>query len=473
MIPLIIITVYLLLLLVISYLSTKRIQKQSADSFLLAGKNLTWPLVGVLIAGLGLGGASTVGVAESAYTYGLAAGWYDLAWAIGAVVFALVMAKKVKRSKIATIIQTIEISYGKVPGFFVMIVQMIVGFAIFTMQIVAGGALLASLLPDVFSISSGMLISTVIFCLVAIIGGMWSAALSNIINVIAIIFGMLLGAIAIVSYFGGISAIEATLPPSDIWFSFTKGYGPTKILSQVISLIVLAVCIQTCTQTAASSKSEGHAKKGFLFAALLMAPVGFISALLGVVAASKIPNLESPTQALPMIITYLNPWLAGIVLSGLWAADVSTGNGMLIGQSSMITSDIVKRYFVPNMNEKTQVWVSRIAMALLCILGYFFALNLRGIISTLMKLLTLWTPLAVLVLLTWGCPQLTRKSTGSLVMIGGGLFGVLSLFVPALVIADQAIFGTTIVSLLMWVLSLVIDKKPSAAMDLYHSADAE
>ncbi len=41
------------------------------------------------IAGLAIGGASTIGIAENAFTVGLSAGWYDTAWAIGAVVFLL------------------------------------------------------------------------------------------------------------------------------------------------------------------------------------------------------------------------------------------------------------------------------------------------------------------------------------------------------------------------------------------------
>ena len=35
--------------------------------------------------GLAIGGASTVGIAQNAYTAGLSAGWYDVAWAGGAL----------------------------------------------------------------------------------------------------------------------------------------------------------------------------------------------------------------------------------------------------------------------------------------------------------------------------------------------------------------------------------------------------
>lgn len=75
-IPLIIIIVYMLLLLFCSWWVTKKKNSgESASNFLLAGQQLPWLLVSVTVAGLAVGGASTVGVAQNAYTRGISAGW--------------------------------------------------------------------------------------------------------------------------------------------------------------------------------------------------------------------------------------------------------------------------------------------------------------------------------------------------------------------------------------------------------------
>ena len=42
---------------------------------------------------------------------------------------------------------------------------------------------------------------------------------------------------------------------------------------------------------------------------------GFISALFGIMAASKFPGLESSTMALPSVVMIVSPWVAGILLS--------------------------------------------------------------------------------------------------------------------------------------------------------------
>ena len=74
-----IIIVYLLALLFTSWYST-RLQKQgSSKEFLFADQKLGTLLVGVTIAGLAIGGTSTTGVAQNAFTAGISAAWYDVA----------------------------------------------------------------------------------------------------------------------------------------------------------------------------------------------------------------------------------------------------------------------------------------------------------------------------------------------------------------------------------------------------------
>lgn len=467
-----IIIFYMFLMLAVSFISTRMMKKQDTENFLLAGKNLNWILIGVVISGLGIGGVSTIGVAENAYTSGMAAGQYLVAWAIGATIFGVAATKRLRMSKALTVIQALDLGYGKATGFIVMLAQMFVGFAIFAMQMVAGGAILSSLLPDIFTLQTGMLASAVIFGAVAIIGGLWSAALSNVVNIIVIVLGLIIGVIVVVKHFGGMDVITAALPvgksgDGSHWFNPISGYGWPKVLGQVCSMTVLAFAIQTCMQTAIASKDSKNARKGFILAALIMLPMGFISALLGIVAASQAPGLASAKLALPAIITQINPWIAGFTLAGLWAADVSTATGLAVGQSMMFTKDIMVKYFKPNMTEKAQVWTSRIMMLVIIVLGYFFAINMKGIIDTLMKLLTLWTPIAVLMFFTFAVPKICKKSTGIVVMLVGGVFGVCSLFIPQLVIAGQAVFGTMAVSILLVIITAIVDKRPANFKALY------
>lgn len=110
-IPLLIVILYVLLLFCISiYVSYS--QKKDSENFLLyKGKNNAF-VVAASIAGLAIGGASTIGIAENAFTVGLSAGWYDTAWAIGAVVSSMLAVRYLRRSQYTTISGLVRDLYG-------------------------------------------------------------------------------------------------------------------------------------------------------------------------------------------------------------------------------------------------------------------------------------------------------------------------------------------------------------------------
>ena len=161
-IQLIIVCVYIALLFGISFYVKRRADKGSTE-YLFAGRKLSASLIAVNITGLAVGAASTVGVAENAFKVGMAAGWYNAAWAAGAVVMGLVAAGKLRAMKISTIPEFFE-KYYDTKGRVISAVGLVIIMSVITaLQYLAGGAILASLLPDIFSFKGGMMMSAVVF----------------------------------------------------------------------------------------------------------------------------------------------------------------------------------------------------------------------------------------------------------------------------------------------------------------------
>ena len=90
-VPLSIVCVYIVFLFVITWI-TRRLSRGGMIAYLLAGRNLPFWVVAPLLAGLAVGGASTIGVAEGAYSTGISAGWYNAAWAVAAILVGLLVA---------------------------------------------------------------------------------------------------------------------------------------------------------------------------------------------------------------------------------------------------------------------------------------------------------------------------------------------------------------------------------------------
>lgn len=69
----------------------------------------------------------------------------------------------------------------------------------------------------------------------------------------------------------------------------------------------------------------------------------------------------------------LNPWIAGVVLSGVLAAVMSTLSCQLLVASSTLTEDLYKGFFRKNANDKELVWIGRIMVFIIALIAILIA----------------------------------------------------------------------------------------------------
>jgi len=464
-IPLVILAGYIVLLYAVSWAAAKR--SRGILGFLLAGRGFPAGIVAVMVAGLAIGGASTIGVAENAYTSGISAGWYNGAWAAGAVVVGLVAAGRYRKLEVSTVPEILGRSYDT-PGRIIGVVgQIIIQVVITSLQYVAGGAILSALLPDVFTPRSGMLVSAATFVGITLIGGYWAAGLSNVINVVVIYVGIVAGAVLCVRQAGGPAAIAAALPPGEHWLDPVGGVGGALVGAWFAVMITQAFSTQAVTQIAFAAKDGRSARLGFVLGGLLIFPVGFICALFGIVAASRFPGI-TPALALPRTLLALHPLAAGLALAGLWAADVSTAVGLLLGSSTLIIEDVWKRLFPGEITERRQFWLSRGITLLISAVTYALAVSVAGILKTLLLGLTLTASYTIVLLFTIYVPGLCRRGSAFWTILAGILFLALWQLVPQIRIAPHPIYLAWPVGLLAFLAVRLVDRRPIGSMAKSH-----
>jgi SSS family solute:Na+ symporter len=413
-IPLVIIVLYILLLYAITWGTRKLASRGGMVGYLLAGRGLPMGVTAVMLTGLAVGGASTIGIAEKAYTMGISAGWYNAAWAVGAIVMGIWAAGRYRKMEVSTLPELFERHYGVGGRLLGVIGQLVIQVVITSLQYVAGGAILSSLLPGILTFQQGMLVTAVVFIGITLIGGLWAAGLTNIINVSLIYVGVILGAILsfnkALGQVGGVDSFLEhlqNLSPSHPGFEL-GALGIPRILAWFLIMIVTALGTQAVVQISFASKGPASARGGFILGGLIILPVGFISALIGVSAVVLHPGIIA-TEALPKTVLGLNPFIAGLILAGLWAADVSTACGLLLGSATLVVGDIVKRFFFLDLSEKKERLISRITVLILSLITYIMACSVSGILKTLLVGLTLNTAYALITLMTLFCPVLCRK----------------------------------------------------------------
>ena len=169
-IQLCIVVLYIALLFGVSFY-VKRRASLNPEEYLFAGRAFGPGLVAVSITGMAVGAASTVGVAESATKVGLSAGWYNGAWSIGAIVMGLVAAGKYRSLNCTTVPELFERCYDKKARIISVIGLSMIMICITSLQYVAGGSILSTLMPEIFSMKTGMIVSAIVFIGVTSIGG--------------------------------------------------------------------------------------------------------------------------------------------------------------------------------------------------------------------------------------------------------------------------------------------------------------
>jgi SSS family solute:Na+ symporter len=452
-IQLAILIVYIVGLLVLAAWATQ-IQKRAATSkmlsYLLAGRDMPWVIVAVMLTGLAVGGASTVGVAQNAYQNGLSAGWYNAAWGAGGIFVGFFAVKYLRRMKVKTIPEMIGLMYGHNTRLLGVVNQLLIMITITSMQYVAGGTILKALLPDVFTGNSGMFASAAIFILITVIGGYWASGLTNFVNVIVIYIGIIAALSQTLGKFGGLREIGQSLPPSDHWFAWigkaSEGaMGGWAVAGFMAVMITMALSTQAVAQIGFAAKDEKVAQKGFLVGGILILPAGFLCALFGIVAAAKFPGI-APQMALPTVAAQLSPFVGGIFLAALWAADISTAVGLLMGCSTLVVEDIVKKLYKKPIQGKSQLVVSRVTVLLVSLFSFFLALTSSSIIATITTALAITTSFTLLILANIYLPKFCKKIAGFPIMLTSLVLWLIWTFLPMMENASPALKALNIKS---------------------------
>ena len=146
---------------------------------------------------------------------------------------------------------------------------------------------------------------------------------------------------------------------------------------------------QEIVQTYCSAKNGKAAMLGSVIAGVVSAVYAIVPAIIGLLAYVCIDGYAAggaQKNALAQAtITFAPAVIAGVVLAAIVAATMSSAAGNMIGTATMFTNDI----FTPYLNrgekdDKKEVWISRMAMVVVGLVGLFVALTSQNIISVMM-----------------------------------------------------------------------------------------
>ncbi|MBR6728099.1 MAG: sodium/proline symporter [Clostridia bacterium] len=175
--------------------------------------------------------------------------------------------------------------------------------------------------------------------------------------------------------------------------------------------------------------------------------------------------------------TLFPAFIAGILLSAIIAASMSTADSQLLVASASFTSDIYKPLIRKNASEKETLWVGRGVVIVIAIVAFFIANSKGEGAQAIMDLVSnAWagfgSAFGPVVVLSLFWRRFTYKGAVAGV-IGGGLVDVLWLVFESNKIFNTGLYEMVpgvIVGTLAAVITTLIDKEPSAEVTAIYDA---
>ncbi len=398
----------ILLIEIVGVISSKKVK--TADDFNRAGGRAgTWVVCGTIMGTL-IGGQSTVGTAQLAFTYGISAWWFTLGAALGCVVLAIGYVVPLRKSNSTTLLEVVSKEYGKKAEVLGSVLCSLGMFVSIVAQILSASALLMTLFPMKFYLAAA--ISCLIMMIYVVFGGLWSAGIGGIVKLILLCISTLAGGIIVLSltdgYHGLMTAIEeiyASLVETHGRVSLDARYnnlfarGAAKDIGSCISVILGVLATQSYAQGIWAAKTDSVARKGALISAVLTIPIGAACVLIGLYmrghyvtaeelnilteAGHKLPDnigvMATTAQAFPLFITHCMPeFLGGIVLGTLLITIIIGGSGLTLGSSTILVRDVFMK-INPSLSESSKnLKVSRLTIIGILLMSVFVAATFSG-----------------------------------------------------------------------------------------------
>ena len=379
-----IIIIYLFTLVGLGLYKARKIKTQS--DFAVAGRTLTpWILVGTMLA-TWMGTGSILGNAGKTYETGLAALMLPLGGVLGVIVLTQI-AGKVRAYEKFTVPEILGDRFGPAARTLSVIALVIAYMVIVSYQYNAGGAVMHTVLKDVFldsngqpliSIETGTIIAAVFIILYTMLAGLVSVAYTDVANGIIIVVSFI---IAIPIFFvkaGGFEgmAISFAEMNKDSHMNFWGVYSTMDIINFCLPSFLLIMGDANMYQRFFASKDAKGAKSATKTLIIAIAIAELMIIIAAWIASSMIPDAEVGKYVLIYAShKFLPPLIGAIMMTTIIGIIISTADSYLLVPTTTLMRDIYLNYFNKNANQKKIVFLSRVLVIILGIIAYIVSLG--------------------------------------------------------------------------------------------------
>jgi SSS family solute:Na+ symporter len=425
---------------------------------MLAGRSLPLVLSSSALFATWFGSETVFGASSEFLRGGLYAVIEDpFGAALCLILFGLFFARKLYTMNLLTLGDYFEVRFGKRTELIasIFLAPPYVGYI--AAQLVAMGLILNVVTG--LEIWQGVVISAFVVTCYTYIGGMWAISVTDFIQSIIIIVGLIALAFVLSEKAGGVSAVLKAVPSEN--FKFFPSWNGKEIVTYIAAWSVLglgSIPSQDVFQRAMSSSSAKTAVRSCFIAAGLYISVAMIPLFISLCMKHLYPDfVTGDTQlALPnMVIQHTNIVIQVLFFGSLLSAIMSTTSSAILAPASIFSENLVRPLMKSKLNDKQMLVLTRLSVLLFSMVATVMAClrsNIYELVgeSSVLSLVSLFAPLV------FGLYWKKTSSAGAILSMFAGFLTwiVLNFFyetgIPSLVPATLVSITALIVGSLIW-----------------------
>ena len=360
MIDVLIILVYFAVVMTVGFLSRSG-DDTTAEEYFISSRSLKWPSIALSTIATNIHAGHFLGMAGSAYLYGLAQANLEINAVFGILMATFVFVPLYLKMKVVTITQFFEKKFGsRVATTYSVLTMVLYGFLYLGTTLFWGAYAVNALFADQIQFLGPdpavriMILMTflgVFSATYTYLGGLRAVVRTDAIQFVLLVLGGVTLLVLALKRLGGWSELYAQ---TDLMHLHLPADHPKLPWTAIGAMLLLNLNYwgsnQIILQRALAAKSVRHAQVGLLASGVLKYLMAAIIVVPSIALAGMLKDnpLSDPDQAYPTLVNMLLPaGLRGLILTGLFASLMSSVDSIFNSVSTLWSIDIYKRRLKP------------------------------------------------------------------------------------------------------------------------------
>jgi SSS family solute:Na+ symporter len=390
---------YLLFTILVGFWASRKVN--TLNDYMLAGRSLPLMLSSTAMFATWFGSETVFGASSQFLQGGLYAVIEDpFGAALCLVLFGTFFARKLYNMNLLTLGDFFKNRFGKKTE---LVASIFLGppyIGYIAAQLVAMGLILNVVTG--MAVWEGVVISAVVVTLYTYIGGMWAITITDFIQTIIIILGLVVLSVIMAIKAGGVTKILSEVPREN--FQFLPPPDLKEIVAWLAAWSVLglgSIPSQDVFQRSMSSDSARTAVRSCYIAAVMYLTIAMLPLFISLCTRHLYPEqIQGDTQlTLPnMVLAHTGLPIQMLFFGSLISAIMSTTSSVLLAPAAILSENLIKPLMKNRMSDKRMLIITRICVLLFSVVATVMACmrsNIYELVgeSSILSLVSLFAPL--------------------------------------------------------------------------------